>query len=299
MVSEIATKKTKMTLSKYFIIILLFCFGGTWSQNMESDKPSYKKFNETFRYTKDKKYRGPENNIIEPTSMENFEEEDEFEEEGFSGLEYDPKDIQRSRNSKNKFGKGGGGSTGDKKYDPNISEPDKIEFEPPELNPPNIPNVKGPTISPMIWKVILIVLGILLLAWIVYLIVKNYRPAIRPLEGNLSASDWNPVLIPKTELELRLEAAMEEENYRECVRIWFTFILKESIRLRKIKWKKELTNYDYLIQMSGKDGYTDFHESVRIYDIVWYGEYDIGKTEYLSLVPHLQKNYENLKNKHE
>ena len=51
--------------------------------------------------------------------------------------------------------------------------------------------------------------------------------------------------------------------------------------------------------MSGKDGYADFYESVRIYDLVWYGDYDIGENEYSSLVPHLQKNYENLKDKNE
>lgn len=287
-----------LILSKYFWYILIFCISNAWSQKNEIQKPAYQKFKREFNYIKDKKYKGPENNYDEPASMERFEE-DEFVADDYTGLEYDPKDIQRSRDEKNLHGNGGGGSTGDKKYDPKISEPDKFEIDPPQISPPNIPDVNGPMISPLVWKVILIILGILLLAWITYLIVKNYRYVPAPSQGNFSPADWNPELIPKTELELRLEAAIAENNYRECVRIWFTFILKESIRLRKIKWKKDLTNFDYLIQMSGKDGYSDFCESVRIYDLVWYGEYDIGENEYLSLVPHLQKNYENLKDKNE
>lgn len=293
--NEAVTRKVKWILNKYLLYILILLAGNTWAQKPVAEKkPSYKKFSKEYKYVKRKSYTGPENNYMSPVPMEKVEDDGE----SYHGLQYSPQDILRSRQAR-KNTTDRGGSTGDRAYDPEVEEP-LFEINPPDLNAnTDIKKTSPPMISPAVWRVILFIIGFLLLAWITYLIVKNYRPKPAPLSGNFSPSDWNPELIPKTELELRLEEATLREDYRECVRIYFTFILKELIRLRRIKWKKDLTNFDYILQMRGKSGYSDFEETVRIYDLVWYGEYEITSKEFDAVVPHLEKNYQSLITEHE
>jgi hypothetical protein len=107
-------------------------------------------------------------------------------------------------------------------------------------------------------------------------------------------NDWNPEVISKTELELRLEAAIADEDYRECVRIYFTFILKELIRKGWIRWKKEKTNHHYVLEMRGRPEFQGFTQSVRIYDLVWYGEYNIDEDIYGLLRPELEAYYKSM-----
>lgn len=263
------------------------------------EKPSYQKFRKEYKYLREKNYSGPGSNYYEPVPMNENKDFDYDEDE--DDYELDPEDIERSRSAQRQnYGGsgGGGGSTGNKEFDPAVEDNRSL----PEVDIPEPPDTdikyNPPVISPLVWKVLLIVIGFILLAWIAYTLIKNRNPKDIAV-SSFQHSDWNPELIPKTELELRLEAAMLRDDYRECVRIYFTFILKEMIRLGRIKWKKDLTNIDYLLQVSGKKGYQDFQESVRIYDLVWYGEYEITRAEYDEVVPHLEKNYQTLTTEHE
>lgn len=277
-------------------LILYISFLGIFfnlSAQLKKEPASYKQFRKDYKYTKHKKYTGPDRSYTSPVPMEKVD----FEyDEDYTGLKYSQRQIEQSRSKRGTTGRGGG--TGNKPFDPGVRRNAPVDLnpqaQPQKVNPPS-----PPMFSPMFWKILLFIILFLLLAWIAFLVVRNYRPKEKPVQGNFSPAEWNPAMIPKTELELRLEAAMERNDYRECVRIYFTFILKELIRLRRIKWKKDLTNIDYLIQLAGKEEYIEFQESVRIYDLVWYGEYEITKAEYEEVVPRLEKNYKSLTAKHE
>lgn len=94
-----------------------------------------------------------------------------------------------------------------------------------------------------------------------------------------------PVEISKTELELMLEKALVNEDYRLAVRIYFIFILKDLSEKKWIVWKKEKTNYSYSMEMRGKKEYELFNESVSLFELVWYGDYKISQTDYASIEP--------------
>jgi len=285
-------------LSKYLVYIWLFFSTAVLAQQEGSGSNSYEEYRKSYRYVREKKYKGPDgDNYVSPASMEEVSDPGNSS-GGNGGLNYSPQSIQKSRQVKKKNTTDRGGSTGTKPYDPKITEPERPSVDEPDLDMPSV-ETPDATIPPMVWKVILFLLGFILLAIIVYLIAKNYRPRNVFVPTSFSPEDWNPELIPKTELELRLEAAIAREDYRECVRIYFTFILKELIRLRKIRWKKDYTNFDYLIQVFGKPEQGDFEETVRIYDLIWYGEYEITATEYAAVLPHLEKHYKQLSAAHE
>lgn len=98
-----------------------------------------------------------------------------------------------------------------------------------------------------------------------------------------------PVEIPKSELELMLEKALNEKDYRLAIRIYFIFILKELSSKKWITWKKEKTNSAYLFEMSKRKQYNLFSDSVTIFELAWYGNYEIKQADYSVVEPKLKQ----------
>lgn len=308
-----------LIMNKLFLVILL-SFSGIVLAQSKKPTPSLEYFQRKYKYVKNRSYKGPSEKYTSPASMdeseENYPQSNSSSSSNGGKMEYSPEELERLREEKQQrqqngspsnnggnagsgpgAGSGGGNGKGggSKPVDPKMGQPKPVEFDPPDVNidipDMDVPNIDGPNISASFWKWFLIVLGSVALIFLIYYIFRNYKPSNRKVKSEGSFADWNPETITKTELELRLEKAMLENDYRECVRIYFTFILKEMIRLRYISWKKDLTNFDYLLQASGKANYHLFEESVRIYDLVWYGEYDITLEDYKSVERHLDAHY--------
>jgi hypothetical protein len=295
-----------------FLFLLISICSWTQEKNVRVH-PSVKNFQKNYQYQKSENHKGPnKNDYSSPSTLnENSRQSKNYHPSGKNKgtVNYSPQKIKKSRsqNSPKGSGKGNGsGNGGNKERDPEMGKPKPIEFDTPEFDTPKVdlPDIDPPTISEQFWKTLGIILLVIVLLIAIYFIAKNYRPKDKKIIAPISESDWNPDLITKTELELRLEEAMLRGDYRACIRIYFTFILKEMIRLKRIRWKKDLTNFDYLLQVQGnqKIDRNDLHkfaESIRIYDLVWYGEYDIKNEEYLEISPLLENYYKQLNTKND
>lgn len=220
---------------------------------------------------------------------------------GGSGLQYSPQQIQRDRDKRySGFERGGGNGT--LPYDPEVKRPDPIEV--PDIDAPDVDidvpdiDIDPPMIPAIVWKVLLFIIVFAALIYLAYIIMKNRRPSNKKVAIDVE-DEWNPTVITKTELELKLEEAALRGDYRECVRIYFTFILKELINKGWIRWKKEKTNFDYVLEMRGKPEAIGFMQAVRIYDLVWYGEYRIDEEIYELLRPELENYYKSLNPKND
>lgn len=256
-------------------------------------------------YRKGEKYKGPDDWYGSyPADMH---EEDDYSNYGGNsntgngsqynqGIQYSPQQIQKDR-QKRYQGFDRGGSDGTLPFDPKVERPDPIEIpdiDTPDIDPPDLDlDLDTPTIPPGVWKVLLFILIFAAILLVVYLIMKNKQPSNKKVIVDVE-NDWNPEVITKTELEKRLDAAMLDEDYRECVRIYFTFILKELIRKSWVTWKKEKTNYHYVLEMHKRPNSQGFNECVRIYDLVWYGDYKIDKEIFELLKPSLEDYYKSL-----
>lgn len=162
----------------------------------------------------------------------------------------------------------------------------------PEL--PEMPSIDGPdfdepdigkpgTIPPWVLNVLLFIIVGLGLFLIFYLIIKNSGKSL----PNFKRYDdyWNPEIVPITDLEKRLNHAITKEKYREAVRIYFTLILKELIRLNQINWTREKTNHEYLIGLKNSGFRTAFQSCIHVFDVIWYGEYEIDKSRFNEVEP--------------
>lgn len=94
-----------------------------------------------------------------------------------------------------------------------------------------------------------------------------------------------PTQIPKSELEIMLEKALANDDFRGAIRLYFIFIIKVLNEKEWIRWEKKKTNFSYLIEMRGKPQYESFIDAVSIYEFVWYGNYNVKKEDFSSLEP--------------
>lgn len=249
-----------------YIVFLLSCFHATAQSDLVQ---KWEQERQGYVYEKSGKYKGPQN-----------------------WHSSSPKRI--SSGTESNYGKGSGkrgkesSTSGGLRQDPRVQRPGKTErraSRAPKLKSPNV-NVN---LNSSLWKYLLILIIGIAVVFILYLIIKNRKPADEKIVVEIEDA-WNPEIITKSELQLRLEEALSKENYRECVRIYFTFILKELVRKSWIFWKKEKTNFDYILEMRSRANSVEFEECVRIYDLIWYGEYNINRDEYQLLLP-LLANY--------
>ncbi len=296
----------------------------------EPKEQTWKKEKELLKYDKEKGYKGPEDwESSSPTDIrdERYISDEELQRRMYGGtssgsgsgssgypgyggsggrgtMRYKPQQIQRQRQKKLKgFGEKNGNGDGNLKEDPKIKRPDNRNNKKPRVKPrKRKSSSRSSSSSPRsfrgggssgFWKVLLIILASVAVVLLIYFLLRNKKPQDTKIAVDVE-DEWNPEVVTKTELELKLEAAQEREDFRECVRIYFTFILKELIKKGWIRWKKEKTNHHYVMEMGGRDGSIGFMECVRIYDLVWYGEYEIDRDIFEMLQPTLLNYYKSL-----
>lgn len=246
----------------------------------------WEKARKEHRFLKDKKFK-PQNEYYDVYPEEIHGDVAPKELPGQEdAIEYDEDKIRRYRNIH--YGKYGT-KDGRRKVIDNLKQPEPItlpEIDPPKIDPPDFPDVDAPDVE--LWKTLFTLILIVVIGVILYFFFKNFTPKDSALSTSRTY-DWNPHELSKEELQLKLEDALKDADFRLAVRIWFTTILKELIEQNKIVWHKEKTNHIYVHELFGKAEYTSFKECVRVYDVIWYGEYAISEKEYKEVLPSLQK----------
>lgn len=134
-------------------------------------------------------------------------------------------------------------------------------------------------------QVLLIIIGVALLAFLIYYFFMRYQEDKDGAKVVTNFDDAAPSEIPKSELERRLEEALGRGDYREAVRIYFIFIIKDLSDKNWIKWEKKKTNISYLIEMRSRPQYDLFNKSVSVFEVVWYGNYKIDKKSFTEVEP--------------
>lgn len=283
---------------RFIFLVILWSFPVfLFAQNKNTDR-YFKEQNQQNKYEKNKKFKGPDDwNASYPSDLSDYYYDSEHFEQN-EPLEYivSTEDLNESRVKRYGSEYSNGAI---KKPNPGIIPPNPVELpdiDLPDIDLPdiNLPDIDLPSIGTWeFWKTVLLIITIGILLFILYLILKKIKPSDSKISVDIE-DEWNPTVVTKSELELKLEKAIMSNNFRECVRIHFMFILKELITSNAIDWKPEKTNYDYLTEVRKSKGYDSFEECVRIYDLVWYGDYEIALQDYNRLKPTLENYYQSL-----
>ncbi len=166
------------------------------------------------------------------------------------------------------------------------TKPEEVK-ETPRVNP-KLPKINPFTIPPWIGTF----LFILLIAALVFLIFYLFFTS-KSNEGNknvaIDLEDIPPSEIPKTELQIRLEKALSNKDYRLAIRIYFIFLIKGLTEKNLITWEKEKTNYSYLVEMRNNKHYKAFDQAVLLYELIWYGKRKLSEEDYLKIEPQFKE----------
>lgn len=283
-------------------LIILFCVilsPVSFSQKKTNKvKETWYNIRESHGFERSTKYQGP---TEAPNTSPSSINENQTNPQGYSNSQQQPyqgipltdKEIEEGRRFKK--GANGNGGNGTISSDPNIAPAEKVEV--PEIDGPDVQFKSNDSMnSGKFWYYLGILFLLLVVAFIIYQIVKNYKGGggEKHIPFEALGEDLNPSTISKTELELRLEEALSKEDYKECVRIYFLFAIKDLIEKRWIFWKREKTNMHYIIEIQGKPAAYDFEQIVSIYDLVWYGDYTLNKSGYEGMQATLERCYKNI-----
>ena len=86
-------------------------------------------------------------------------------------------------------------------------------------------------------------------------------------------------LIPDN-LDSRIDEAMREGEYRLAIRYYYLKTLQLLHDRNMIRLDAKATNQDYIQQMRKFDGASQFNDLTRIYEYVWYGEYNPDESQF-------------------
>ncbi len=159
-----------------------------------------------------------------------------------------------------------------------IKEKEKKEKEKSELDSPldfNFSDVVG---------VLLILLLLGVVAAILYFVIGKEN-LIRPKSRKIKDLDLKAVEYIEEDLENQdvayyLNQAIDENQYRIAIRLHYLLIIKKLSENKFIKWKKDKTNRDYILETSSHPFSEKFRSSTRIFEKVWYGERNIGESDF-------------------
>ncbi|MBT8317058.1 MAG: DUF4129 domain-containing protein [Lutibacter sp.] len=90
-------------------------------------------------------------------------------------------------------------------------------------------------------------------------------------------------LINSKDISVLIEKAIRQKNYRLAVRYYYIHILKQLENHQFISWEQQKTNDDYSKEISQKSIKKSFIKLTRLYDFVWYGNFDINEMEFAKI----------------
>ena len=113
---------------------------------------------------------------------------------------------------------------------------------------------------------------------------RNKKIAQEEADGmiNLEKIEEN---IHDSDLEAFIRQALQKEEYALALRLYYLSILKELSLRKAIRWKREKTNRQYVLEMRQSPFSEAFEEATRIFEQAWYGGRRVGRKEYDALEP--------------
>ena len=129
-------------------------------------------------------------------------------------------------------------------------------------------------------RTLVIVLLVAALLFIMILIVKNHSSNLKvknDLEYSIQQAEMN---IDKSDLNYLLQEALDQKKYKLALRIYYLIIIKELNISGSIKYKKDKTNFAYLLEMRTNDHFKEFKKLTRIYEFFWYGDKDLDHVKF-------------------
>ena len=129
-----------------------------------------------------------------------------------------------------------------------------------------------------------IILAILLFFLVKFFLKVNSRSIISGKQKLATVKFTEDEHIIKNEdINALISDAVAQQNFRLAIRYYYLLSLKSLTNKELIVWQQQKTNTDYISEIGTVTLKTDFKAITKIYDYVWYGEFEIDEIKFESL----------------
>lgn len=139
---------------------------------------------------------------------------------------------------------------------------------------------------PKLAIILLIVLTAALVAFILYYQWKNAKPRNEKIDasGNLTLEEIEEDL-DKKDPSGALERALQREDYRLALRLYYLKVIRELSLSGVIVWKREKTNGSYVRELGKHPLRLSFTDLTHIFERIWYGNQAISASDFQHIQP--------------
>ena len=129
-----------------------------------------------------------------------------------------------------------------------------------------------------------ILLGILVFLLLRFFLKVNSNAIIAKAkeEGSVNYSEEEQI-IKNEDINALISEAIKQKNYRLAIRYYYLLSLKYLTEKQSIEWQPQKTNEDYINEIQEEHLKLDFENITKIYDYVWYGEFNVNALKFESL----------------
>jgi len=129
-----------------------------------------------------------------------------------------------------------------------------------------------------------LVLGFLIFMLVRFFLKVNSNKLILKdrKKGQINYSEEEQI-IKNENISVLITEAVKQKNYRLAIRYYYLLALKNLTETDNIEWKPQKTNEDYIKELNTSNFKFDFENITKIYDYVWYGEFNIDALKFESL----------------
>lgn len=135
---------------------------------------------------------------------------------------------------------------------------------------------------------------LLLITFLVFLVWVFGR--LNPARSFLSTARPGRVIFNEEEKIVRsqnirqlIDEAVKKEDYRLAIRYHYLFLLQHLNSNGIITYEFSKTDEDYLLELQEEKLKQPFKKLTRIYDFIWYGNFGVGKEDYLKISNEFRK----------
>ncbi|HAX14406.1 MAG TPA: DUF4129 domain-containing protein, partial [Leeuwenhoekiella sp.] len=135
---------------------------------------------------------------------------------------------------------------------------------------------------------LIIILVVALLVWLFMRIDLGGSPLKTNALNKVILSDEQKIIETQNIQEL-IDTALKENNYRLAVRFYYLLLLQKLAQKDIIDWQVQKTNADYIYEIKNDTLRADFTKLTRIYDFIWYGNFNVSSHQFLKAEKEFKK----------
>ena len=141
---------------------------------------------------------------------------------------------------------------------------------------------------------LLLVLVTVVITWLFIRLNPANAVMAEPIKGTVNLQKEEEI-VKTADISSLIDRAIDDENYRLAVRYLYLKSLRILDKNKHISYRFQKTNEDYINEIKETKIKEQFIKITRLYDFIWYGDFNLSKERFTKVNEEFKKMEESLK----